>query len=183
MNEGIYIAFSKADTCRLHQSRLVRNLKLTKRTYNEKRWTRGSPYVCSLFDCQTVWNVFHFSDIGKPTLVKFCLVTFPGQSKTFLMPLSWKSSPCNLICIGKMHLLTVLLALICRAILSFSSSFYLLNEIQQHRHVYMQQRAGQQGPIRTLTAARKNVRSSCTVIVWRIELLDKTAQVWTTLPV
>ena len=38
------------------------------------------------------------------------------------------------------------------------SSFYLLNEIQQHRHVYMQQRAGQQGPIRTLTAARKNVQ-------------------------
>ena len=42
--------------------------------------------------------------------------------------------------------------------LNKSSSFYLLNEIQQHRHVYMQQRAGQQGPIRTLTVARKNVQ-------------------------
>ena len=35
---------------------------------------------------------------------------------------------------------------------------FICNEIQQHRHVYMQQRAGQQGPIRTLTAARKNVQ-------------------------
>ena len=34
---------------------------------------------------------------------------------------------------------------------------------QHHRHVYTQQRAGQQGPIWTLTAARKNVQS------WRNE--------------